>query len=462
MSITKLKGGIISVKKVVVLLVCLLVLATSATVFAAGEKMVCTYSQMANDFFLTFDKGAREAVEALGNTYIGATDDRMTEKFLSQIESFASAGVKMIFGYSPTIGSVIQASTIVNREEVFYANILEIADWWTPLDAGPYYGQFIGPDAYVDGYLGGLEMGNYLNGEGNTCILWGFPGSKAGNDRCRGYKAALMDNFPDIKVIAEEYADFVRDKGYSVTKDWIAKFGDEIDGIFGANTSMNVGSAVACEEAGLPHVVQVTTDANKSNMKDLQDGSLDAIFGIYGFWMSGHQAVTVYDMSHGWRPTVPESMMSSMQTCITPANVDWYVETFCQDKPYDYDWTLMSQVLHPEDWDPQGLLVPIYPDRFTNWVYLDKPRGYDIPQEYKDSLASGEYNEVYEMYIDHFDSAWVIPPVDSAPYNYVFAANTLEETLRADIIKRVENDEMVHEVIEIPYRFDIKGFGEGL
>lgn len=445
--------------KLVIVLICFLILSV-VSAFSA-EKMVCTYAQMANDFFLTFDKGAREAVEALGNVYVAASDDRSPERFLSQIESFAASGVRMIFGYSPTIESVIQASNIVNRERVYYANILEIADWWTPLDAGPYYGQFIGPDAYVDGYLGGLEMGRFLDGEGETCILWGFPGSKAGNDRVRGYKAALMENFPNITVIAEEYGDFVRDKGYSITKDWIAKFGDRIDGVFGANTSMNVGSAVAFEEAGLD-AVQVTTDANKSNMKDLQTGRLDAVFGIYGFWMAGRQAVTVYDLMHGWRPTVPESMMSTMQVCITKDNVEWYIETFCQDGPYDFDWKKMSRTLHPDDWDPQGLLVPIYPDRFTNWIYLDKPRGYDIPKEYKESLESGEYQEVYEMYLDHFNTAWVIPPAESAPYNYIFVANNLEEQLRADIVKRTENDELVHEVIDVPYRFDIKGFGEGL
>ncbi|MEA1884011.1 MAG: sugar ABC transporter substrate-binding protein [Thermotogota bacterium] len=445
--------------KLVVVLICFLIFSV-VSAFSA-EKMVCTYAQMANDFFLTFDKGAREAVEALGNVYVAASDDRSPERFLSQIESFAASGVRMIFGYSPTIESVIQASNIVNREKVYYANILEIADWWTPLDAGPYYGQFIGPDAYVDGYLGGLEMGRFLDGEGETCVLWGFPGSKAGNDRVRGYKAALMENFPNVTIIAEEYGDFVRDKGYSITKDWIAKFGDRIDGVFGANTSMNVGSAVAFEEAGLD-AVQVTTDANKSNMKDLQTGRLDAVFGIYGFWMSGRQAVTVYDLMHGWRPTVPESMMSTMQVCITKDNVEWYIETFCQDGPYGFDWKKMSRTLHPDDWDPQGLLVPIYPDRFTNWIYLDKPRGYDIPNEYKEALASGEYQEVYEMYLDHFNAAWVIPPADSAPYNYIFVANNLEEQLRADIVKRTENDELVHEVIDVPYRFDIKGFGEGL
>jgi len=448
--------------KLVVVLIVVMVFSLGNTVFSAeSEKMVCTYAQMANDFFLTFDKGAKEAVEALGNVYVAATDDRRPEKFLSQIESFSAAGVKMIFGYSPTIGSVIQASNIVNREKVYYANILEIADWWTPLDAGPYYGQFIGPDAYVDGYLGGLEMGRLLDGEGETCILWGFPGSKAGNGRCRGYKAALMDNYPDIDVIAEEYADFVRDKGYSVTQDWIAQYGDRIDGIFGANTSMNVGSAVACEEAGLD-VVQITTDANKSNMKDVKNGRLDAVFGIYGFWMAGRQAVTVYDLKHGWRPSVPETMMSTMQVCITPNNVDWYIETFCQDAPYPFDWKLMSRTLHPDDWDPQGLLVPIYPERFTNWRYLEKPRGYDVPKEYKEAMENGKYQEIYEMYLDHFDAAWVVPPADSAPNNYIFAANDLEETLRADIVKRTEGDVLEHEVIEIPWHTDIKAFGEGI
>ncbi|MEA2066814.1 MAG: sugar ABC transporter substrate-binding protein, partial [Thermotogota bacterium] len=405
--------------KIAIILVVLMVSVIFTTVSAQNDKMVCTYAQMANDFFLTFDKGAREAVAALGNTYIAASDDRSPEKFLFQIESFAAAGVDMIFGYSPTIESVIQASMFVNREKVYYANILEIADWWTPLDAGPYYGQFIGPDAYVDGYLGGLEMGRLLNGEGETCVLWGFPGSKAGNDRVRGYKAALMDNYPNVTIIGEEYGDFIRDKGYSVTKDWIAKFGNRIDGIFGANTSMNVGAAIACEEANLDHhVYQVTTDANKSNLQDIKDGYLDVVFGIYGFWMAGRQAITVYDMKNGWEPTVPESMMSTMQVCITPENVDWYIENFGGDGPYAFDWRKMSHTLFPDTWDPQGLLVPIYPERFTNWIYLDKPRGYEVPEEYAEALESGFYQEIYELYLDKFmngSGAWVVPPAECAP-----------------------------------------------
>ena len=102
--------------KLVVVLICFLIFSV-VSAFSA-EKMVCTYAQMANDFFLTFDKGAREAVEALGNVYVAASDDRSPERFLSQIESFAASGVRMIFGYSPTIESVIQASNIVNREKV--------------------------------------------------------------------------------------------------------------------------------------------------------------------------------------------------------------------------------------------------------------------------------------------------------------------------------------------------------
>ena len=444
-----------------VLLVALLVIGMGVAAFSQGERMVCTYAQMANDFFLTFDKGAREAVEALGNTYIAATDERRPEKFLSQISSYASAGVKMIFGYSPTIGSVIEASRLVNRERVYYATILEIADWWTPLDAGPYWGQFIGPDAYVDGYLGGIEMGKLLNGEGKTCVLLGFPGSKAGNDRARGYKAAIKDLYPDIEVIAEEYGDFVRDKGYSITQDWIVQFGNEIDGIYGTNTSMSVGAAVACEEANLDHhVVQVTTDANKSNMKDLKDGSLDVVFTIYGFWMSGRQAVTVYDLRHGWRPTIPETMMSTMQAPITPSNVDWFVDTFCGDGPYPFDWKKMSRVLHPDDWDPQGLLTPIYPDNFTNWRYLEKPRGYEVPVEYEEAMESGAYERIRQLYLDHFDAAWVIPPPESYPYNYVFTANDLGDVFKADIVRRTEGDVLVHETMVVPYHLEIGAAGE--
>jgi len=458
-------------KKVFVVILAVMVIGLG--VFAVGgneaaaqktqkpESMVCTYAQMANDFFKTFDKGAREATEALGNTYTAAPDERRPEKFMSNIQSFASAGVKMVFGYPPSIGAVIEGSKLVNREKVYWATILEIADWWTPIDGGnEYWGQFIGPDAYVDGYFGGLEMGKLLKGKGETCVLLGYPGSKAGNDRARGYKAAIKDNFPNISVIAEEYGYFVRDKGYAVTQDWIIKYGDRIKGIFGANTSMSVGSAVACKEAGLPHVVQVTTDANVSNMKDLKEGNLDAVFNIYGYWMAGRQAVTVYDLRHGWRPTVPETMMSTMQSCVTRENVDWYIETFCQDRPYDYDWKKMSRVLNPDNWDPQGLLVPIYPENFTNWRYVDKPKGYNVPKEYEEAMKSGEYQRIYDLYLNKFTAAWTIPPVESYPYNFAFVANSLGDKLRATVVRRIVGDKLVYETIEIPWHGEIKAAGK--
>jgi len=394
---------------------------TETEVASGPEKMLTTYATMANDFFLTFDKGAQEAVEALGNTYIAATDDRRPEKFISNMSSYAAAGVQMMSGYSPTIGSVIEATKLANREKIYYSNVLEIADWWTPLDAGPYWGMFHFPDARAIGLQGGEVIAEALGGKGKTLLLLGFPGSKAGNDRGLGYKQAL-EKYPNMEILAEEYGDFTRDKGYKVTADWIIKYGEEIDAIYCTNTSMAVGAAVACKEAGLTDVKIVGTDANKENMKYLQDGSIYAICGIYGPWLAGHAAVVAYDMRHGWEPTVAETMMSTGFILLTKENCQWYIDTFCDEK-LPYDWKKMSRTLHPDDWDPQNLMIPIDPNTFSNWEFVEKPRGYEVPKAYAEALKDGQYNEIKDLYASHFKDHTVIPPMASAPYDKVFCSD---------------------------------------
>ena len=415
--------------------VCMFVLLSSVFLFAGdikAEKMVCTYATLANDFFLTFDQGAKEAVEALGNEYMGMTDDRRPEKFISNISSSCAAGVKMVFGYSTSIEAVVEATRLVNREKVHYATVLEIADWWTPLDAGPYWGGFKLPDPRTIGLQGGEVMAEALGGEGNTRLLLGFPGSKAGNDRGLGYRQTLK-KYPNMKILDEQYGDFVRDKGYKLTADWIIKYGKKIDGIYCTNTSMAVGAAVACKEAGLTKVIVIGTDANKENMKYLKDGSVHAICGIYGPWLSGHAAVAVYDLRNGWKPTVPETLMSTGFNLLTKDTAQWYIDTFCQEK-MPYDWKKMSRTLHPNDWDPQNLMVPIYPERFSNWEFVKKPKGYKVPKEYKEAMDAGEYDKIRELYRAHFKDTTPIPPSSGAPYDKIFCSNNTKPKAVVDTI----------------------------
>ena len=71
--------------------------------------------------------------------------------------------------------------------------------------------------------------------------------------------------------------------------------------------------------------------------------------------------------------------------------------------PYDYEkW---SRVLHPNDWDPQNSLRPIDPNKY--WTNYPKPGGYQLPKGYVDSLASGEFDRITQMYEKAFkDDPW--------------------------------------------------------
>jgi ribose transport system substrate-binding protein len=131
-------------------------------------------------------------------------------------------------------------------------------------------------------------------------------------------------------------------------------------------------------------------------------------------------------MYHGWKPTVPETMMSTGFIMITEKNADWYIDTFCGEK-LPYDWRKMSRTLNPDDWDPQNLMIPIDPNNFSNWEFVKKPKGYEVPSEYAEAVAAGEYEEVRKLYRDHFVDLTAIPAESSAPYNKIFCPNNFGE-----------------------------------
>ena len=87
-----------------------------------------------------------------------------------------------------------------------------------------------------------------LGGKGNVAIIMGDLAQNATHDRTEGAKQVLKD-FPGIKVVEQQSAEWQRSKGMDLTSNWLLA-GTQFDAIVANNDEMAIGAAMALQQAG--------------------------------------------------------------------------------------------------------------------------------------------------------------------------------------------------------------------
>lgn len=123
-------------------------------------------------------------------------------------------------------------------------------------------------DVYVAG--NNPEMGRVscryiadrLGGEGNIVVLRGIP-TVIDNERVAGCMEVLEDT--NIEILAEEYANWNRDDGFTIMQDFLARF-DDIDAVWAQDDDTAVGVIRAIEQAGREDEMFVVGGAGMKEM----------------------------------------------------------------------------------------------------------------------------------------------------------------------------------------------------
>ncbi|NMX59494.1 sugar ABC transporter substrate-binding protein [Pseudomonas sp. WS 5146] len=87
-----------------------------------------------------------------------------------------------------------------------------------------------------------------LGGKGNVAIIMGDLAQNATHDRTEGARQVLKD-FPGIKVVEQQSAEWQRSKGMDLTSNWLLA-GTQFDAIVANNDEMAIGAAMALQQAG--------------------------------------------------------------------------------------------------------------------------------------------------------------------------------------------------------------------
>jgi ABC-type sugar transport system substrate-binding protein len=123
-----------------------------------------------------------------------------------------------------------------------------------------------------DSYSGAVSIGKYftqqLNKQGNYVELLGLVGDNNTWARSKGFHS-VVDNYKELKMVAQQSADFDRNKAMEVMES-VLQAQPDIDGVFCGNDAMAMGAYQALVSAG---------KANKVKVFGF-DGAEDVIFSI--------------------------------------------------------------------------------------------------------------------------------------------------------------------------------------
>ncbi len=361
-----------------------------------GQPVASLFTSLNNDYYASWDLGARRAVEAFGGEYRAFTNEGDPAREISQFEQQIQDGVKIFFITAPDPANIPTMAQTATDKGVFLCNTWEMVPWTAPQDYGDGYVTYFTPQSAQAAYDVAIALFEKMGGEGNLVHITGHPGATPDTQRTQGVDRALAE-YPNIKLIARQPGEWNRDDSRQAMAGVITQYGQDIQGVFGQNDDVGIGCVNALEEAGITGVPVTGMDGNKGTMDFIKSGQMFGAMSSLPPWCAGFSAVRAIDASQGYKLSPLERQMWPDGYFVTAENADKYVSTMFGDTD-PYDWQKMSRIAHPDDWDPQNGVTPM--DIEKMWTGFDKPADWKAPEDY--TAAYGDLAKLTEEYKSHW------------------------------------------------------------
>jgi ABC-type sugar transport system substrate-binding protein len=247
-------------------------LADAKTTFS---NLVVGYSQLgAESEWRTGNTASlKGAAESLGVELIFSDAQQKQENQIKAIRTFIAQQVDVI-GVSPIVEtgweSVFQETQEAGIPLILVDRRADVSE--------DLFATYIGSDFVEEGRKAARVMADLLDGKGNIVELVGTLDSAPANDRYVGFREILQD-YPEMRIIASETGDFTRAKGKEVMESFLNKYGEQIDALYAHNDDMAIGAIKAIEEFGLKpgeDIIIVSIDAIRDAFQAMIDGKLNA------------------------------------------------------------------------------------------------------------------------------------------------------------------------------------------
>ena len=235
-----------------------------------SDKIIIGVSMlsMQNEFIVNISDEMEKRAQDLGAELILIDAERSPLKQIEQIESFIAQKVDVIIlnpceyeASSPAVSKALAANIpIVNVNSATKINP----------------SAFVGSNDMESGRMAMKFIAEKLGGVGNVVMIQGLNGQAAQIQREEGAQEVLKE-FPNLKLLAQQTAEWDRSKSMDLMQNWIQSYGTKINAVFAQNDEMGLGAVKALQDAGMKdQVIVVSIDAIADAIQAVNKGQLDA------------------------------------------------------------------------------------------------------------------------------------------------------------------------------------------
>lgn len=270
---------------------------------------------MQNEFIVNVHDEMAKKAEAEGVDLITVDAERSALKQVEQIESFIAQQVDAIIMNPCEVEASSPAVT-----KALAANI-PIINVNSETSAKP--SAFVGSDDVESARIALKFIAEKLNGKGNVLMMQGYMGQAAQLKREQGARE-MLKQYPGLKLLSSQTAEWDRAKGMSLMENWIQSFGSQINAVFAHNDEMGMGAVKALTDAGLKDkVIVVSIDAIPDALQAVKKGTLDATI-FQNAQQQGSKAIEVAIKAANKQPYDKETLIPFQ--LVTKANVDQFIK----------------------------------------------------------------------------------------------------------------------------------------
>ncbi|MEA4927778.1 MAG: sugar ABC transporter substrate-binding protein [Candidatus Limiplasma sp.] len=232
-------------------------------------NFVFIVKSMQFSFMLSMIDGANAAAKLVDNINIVCEGPETPYSVAEQIELVEQA---ITNGVDAILITPADSTGIIPAIEAANAAGIPIATPNTKAYGGNVL-TWVGVDNYTVGYQLGKALCDALSGKGDVVLIEGTAGNSTSTERVDGYKAAFSE-YPDIKLLDSQPADFNREKGMTVMENFLERY-DHIDGVASVNKDMTMGALEAVKSAGREdEMIQVTFDVDNDCLDAIEAGEI--------------------------------------------------------------------------------------------------------------------------------------------------------------------------------------------
>jgi simple sugar transport system substrate-binding protein/ribose transport system substrate-binding protein len=303
---------------------------------------------LANPFWQRYVGFVNQVGKQLG-VKINVVDCQNQEaKQLQDVENLIASGVKGLIVTPQTAQVGPQLIARARKAGIPIA----ITDRWPGIDPTKYdwdgFVGFIGPDDEDTGYK--IAQALFKAGKTNLVGIVGVHGASVAEGRHAGLAKAMKEN-PSAKLLDAQWVGETADLGIQTMENYLAAYGDKIDGVWNYNDALATGAIKALRDRGKADALMsrkiavAGMDLNPDAVDLIKQGYYFTSFG--GHWLQGgFGLIMLYDYMKGHKPEPQYRIVKLKLMQVTKENVDKFTAQFITNPP-SIDARKLSRALNP-------------------------------------------------------------------------------------------------------------------